>query len=165
MKPLAWIRLFAYRERSSFQDRRERDHENARLARVRQGRLMAELRLAITRALESHLDDRPARTLLALSSDGTDHGFFVEVGAGRTSSAMRVTLSGHGVECAYALGNGVASQLPSPDVRVVFHGARLLPATVAGQRETRTFESMKSLGAHLLQPLLADAPSGTRAAR
>lgn len=163
MNSLAWIRLFAYSERAVFQHQRERDQADAREVRVRRGRIMAELRLAIARAIESRPDDRAARTTLTLSNDGSEHGFFVVGGERPSPSAVRVTLSGHGVECTYALGNGGAGQPTSPDVRVVFGVSHLLPATVVGQRETRTFESVKGLTAHLLQPLIADAPTAAAA--
>ena len=165
MNSLAWIRLFAYSERAAFQDQRDRDQAHARQVRMRRGRIMAELRLAIARAIESRADDRAARTTLALSSDGSEHGFCVVGDTRATPSAVRVTLSGHGVECTYALGNGSAGQPTSPDVRVVFGVSHLLPATVVSQRETRTFESVNGLTAHLLQPLVADAAIAASPAR
>lgn len=163
MNSLAWIRLFAYGERAAFQHQRDRDRAHAREVRVRRGRIMAELRLAFARAIESRPDDRAARPTLTLSNDGSEHGFFVVGSARPTPNAVRVTLSGHGVECTYALGNGDAGQPPSPDVRVVFGVSHLLPATVVGQRETRTFESVNGLTAHLLQPLIADTATAATA--
>lgn len=165
MNSLAWIRLFAYGERAAFQLQRDRDQAHARQVRMRRGRIMAELRLAFARAIEGRPDDRAARTTLALSSDGSEHGFFVVGSARPIPSAVRVTLSGHGVECTYSLGNGGAGQPASADVRVVFGVSHLLPATVVGQRETRTFESLKGLTAHLLRPLIADAAPAAGAAR
>jgi hypothetical protein len=160
MNSLVWIRLLAYRERTLHRQQRERERLDAPRTVARRGRIMAELRLALTHTIERDMDD--ARSSLTLASDGSTHGFVVADGDG-SPRALHVALAGQGADCTYDLGTGRTGHAPAPAVRVVFASSGLLPASVVGQSETRTFASMKGLAMHLLQPLLARPIAGTSA--
>jgi hypothetical protein len=157
LKSSPWIKLLAYSARTTHEDAQLRERLDHLRETARRDRIFAELRLAVSIAIEGRLAlVETAECDVTLANGVAAREFLVRVSDGCSDvGVMVVAPTERGAACRYGFGALLENRGGESDLHVVFEGDAVVPARVTGAGALQTFTTMEALSACVLAPLLA----------